>query len=147
MGQTFTAGITGALDQIDFGLSRAADDASATVEIRTTSGGLPTETVLASAAVPAASIPTEPALVPVPIAPVSVIANTKYAIVLTGHGFRYHGLTPGTYPCGDAVNFGVTQQWTVDPGDLAFRTYVTQPPCKLLRLRLTPPRPPIVICI
>jgi hypothetical protein len=147
IGQTFTAGTSGNLDQIEFAMSRESEDASATVELRTTNGGLPTETVLASAAVPATSIPADAGFVTIPIGPVPVTAGTKYAIVVTGSGFRYHGDVVGNYAGGDAVSYGNDDQWrVVDTTDLAFRTYVTKM-CKLIRISLTPPWPPIVVCI
>jgi hypothetical protein len=51
MAQTFTAGITGQLDQVDLLLDRTGSPGSLIVEIRTVSEGLPTSTVLASATV------------------------------------------------------------------------------------------------
>jgi hypothetical protein len=154
VGQSFTAGITGDLDQVDLVLARDADDASGVVELRTLGAdGLPTETILARATVGAEAIPTQAGFVPVPIDPVPVTAGTQYAIVLHGHGFRQHGDFAGRYPGGQALQVIGEGPWTVATGnDLAFHTYVTvpppaQPPCRILRLRLFVPRTPIVVCI
>src|SRR5262245_5865470 len=44
--QTFTAGITGNLDQVDLFLISGPDPSPVTVEIQSTDGGTPTNTVL-----------------------------------------------------------------------------------------------------
>ena len=96
--QTFTAGITGDLDHVDLLLfapceqlgdqciprSDDCDPGPLTVEIRTTSGGTPTSTVLATATVPSSRVSTSPSYVTVPFTerPPSV-AGTQYAIVLS----------------------------------------------------------------
>jgi hypothetical protein len=136
LAQTFTTGITGDLDQVDIAIARSGgveDPAEPfVVEIRSVSGGEPTDTVLASASVPAGSVPlSDPAFVPVPIGPVPVSAGTQYAIVLarTGAGFGWCGGAPDSYAGGAFL-------WEVFPGfwgefgpmDLGFRTYVTVPP-------------------
>lgn len=64
--QTFTAGLSGNLDQVDLHLRRASPPmgescsggSGVTVEVRTVSGGVPSSTILANASVPASSIPT-----------------------------------------------------------------------------------------
>jgi hypothetical protein len=65
--QTFTAGITGDLDEADLSLSKAgAPPATITVEVRTTSAGKPTATVLASGTVATSALGRSGAFVPVP---------------------------------------------------------------------------------
>ena len=55
--QTFTNGLTGALDQVDVAVGRNSPSASLLVEIRALSSGLPSGAVLASESLPAASVP------------------------------------------------------------------------------------------
>ena len=136
--QTFTAGLTGFLDQVDVAVAKdprtPVTTEPLTVDIRSVSGGLPTSMVLASALVPAASAPVFPSftVVSVPIGPVSVAAGTTYAILLGGSGLWVAGLggsdpyaagefrssvsgTPFVHPFGAANSV-----------DLTFRTYVTR---------------------
>jgi hypothetical protein len=84
--QSFTAGLTGDLDQVDLLLWKdATTTAPLKVEIRTLSGGVPSTTVLASAFVPATSVPTgrpAQAFVSVPLSPPAPsVAGTQYVIV------------------------------------------------------------------
>jgi hypothetical protein len=137
--QTFTAGLTGGLDQVDLKLSGGGTDPvlPLTVEIRNTDGGFPGATVLASASVPAPA-PASPTFVPIAFAtPPPVAAGTQYAIVAygadvvpkfwtwavdatdpyaTGSSFFQHSSPPGP-------------TWTEFTGsDLTFKTYVLQKP-------------------
>jgi hypothetical protein len=84
-GQTFTAGLSGALDQVDLNLFKDVAGCVATLEIRAVSGGVPTSTVLASTQVDPTTIATSPGgFVPITFAaPASVSAGTQYAYVLT----------------------------------------------------------------
>ena len=87
--QTFTAGLSGQLYQVDLPLRHFEAGPGLTVEIRTVSGDAPTDTSLATASVPDASVPTRTpdTFVPVPLpSPVAVRAGTPYAIVVTGRG-------------------------------------------------------------
>jgi Ca2+-binding RTX toxin-like protein len=145
--QTFTAMLTGALDQVDLYLVRlSATSGPLTVEIRNvpTSGGPPGTTMLASASVRAADVPVGTGLMPsegmfvaVPFAsPAPVAAGTQYAIVAyTAGGNKYVAF-------GDALNpylSGSTFQssasppttWSLIGGDLAFRTYVDTSPAAI----------------
>ena len=83
--QTFTAGLSGQLDQVDLHLEKLNNPtAPLSVELRNASGGLPGSTVLASQSVPASSVPPSPAAAFVSInflAPAPVAAGTQYAIV------------------------------------------------------------------
>ena len=87
--QTFTAGISGGLDQVDLLLFKVGTPpASVTVEIRNTSAGQPGTGVLATASLPTSAIGTTEAFVPVTFAtPVPVTAGTQYAVL---------AYTPGT---------------------------------------------------
>src|SRR5437588_3771144 len=56
LAQTFTAGLTGSLDQVDLLIARNGSPGDLTVEIRSASGGVPSTTVLASAIVSESSV-------------------------------------------------------------------------------------------
>src|SRR4051794_9782420 len=81
LGQTFTAGLTGALDQVDLMVGTPASQ-TVTVQIRNTVGGLPGSTVLASTTFtfPTTVPPTAFSSVPFS-APAPVVAGTQYAVV------------------------------------------------------------------
>src|SRR3954469_10699638 len=67
--QTFTAGLTGGLDQVDLPLARLGAVGAGTVTISIVTvgaGGVPSGTVLASTTVPAASLPVFTGAVPNP---------------------------------------------------------------------------------
>src|SRR6266508_2685909 len=60
--QTFTAGISGKLDQADLKLLKGGTPPpNVNVEIRSTSAGKPTATVLASSTIPSSAVTTDPA--------------------------------------------------------------------------------------
>jgi hypothetical protein len=135
--QTFTAGLSGEIDQVDLDLEKSgAPTAPLTVEIRSVSGGVPDSTVLGTATVPASAVTLfPPAFVPVSFAvPAPVTAGTQYAIVAyaaTAQSDRYEwslGATPDPYPAGAAffiASSPPTGTWTSgDPEDLTFKTYV-----------------------
>jgi hypothetical protein len=135
--QTFAAGITGQLDQVDLKLSVVGSPADLTVEITTTTAaGHPTSTVLGTATVSAGSIPTTPTTVSVPLTAPSV-AGTQYAIVLSSPtvGWQFYSMSTGPYSAGSAylsTDSGAT--WTpighqISGGpfvseDFFFNTYV-----------------------
>jgi hypothetical protein len=85
--QTFTAGISGNLDQVKLFLARTASPpptGDLTVQIKATAGGMPSGAALASSTVPEASVSTAGGWVSVPLSPPAPsIAGTQYAIVLT----------------------------------------------------------------
>lgn len=124
LGQTFTAGRSGALDTVS--LYPTTDISGLTIEIRTASGGLPTATTLASQVIPASATNTW-----VDIAftsPATVTAGTTYAIVLNANPDGATVLQGfGHYAAGDAVWSFDDVTWTVPTAtaDLVFRTYVT----------------------
>src|SRR5919109_876106 len=118
--QTFTAGLSGQLDQVDLPLAKSIQtDGPLTVEIRDVVGGAPGTAVLASAAVPAASVPlggTQQAVfVAAPFdSPADVAAGSQYAI--------------GAYTGGDDVyNWGRAAA-DAHPGGALFRSRQSPPP-------------------
>jgi hypothetical protein len=156
--QTFTAGLTGTLDQVDVAIARQESPGPLIVQIRTvlpdgTPGGL-----LATAMVPEASAPVWPTFtfVAVPLAPGTVsVAGTHYAIVLGnlspppglgGQVVNYRwgdacgavfvppsctGAVGSPYPGGSVLtskDLGTTWEKFGPTFAMAFKTYVTQPP-------------------
>src|SRR5262245_23479028 len=80
--QSFTAGLSGNLDQVDLDIKGTSPTAPLMVEIRSTTAGAPTGTVLASTSVPASSVGASVSFVPATFSsPVVVVAGTQYAIV------------------------------------------------------------------
>jgi hypothetical protein len=143
-GQTFTAGPSGALDQADLYLVRnCASPGGLSVQIRTVSGdpALPTSTVLATAGVPAASVPTSsPGWVTVVFpTPAPVRAGTRYALVATSGatcfvppslfvtGYYWGFAGQDLYGGGTVVSStDAGASWSSQGGaDFAFKTYVT----------------------
>ena len=76
--QTFTAGLSGELARIDLGVGRT--EGTLTIEIRETSNGIPTDTVLASSVLSSALLAMDPVWFS---APANVTMGTQYAIVLS----------------------------------------------------------------
>ena len=136
VGQTFTAGLTGRLDQVDLQLRlRGATAASIGVEIRTAVGNLPGPTVLASATISAASLPTAdpPPFTSIPFtSPAPVVAGTQYALVfdLPENVVTEQVSTVDVYAGGRFSRSGAGRSGPYSPfppvEDLVFRTYVTQ---------------------
>jgi hypothetical protein len=136
--QTFTAGLSGGLDRVDVLLDRGCTTGvDVTVQIRTVAAGSPTSTVLASATIAEASVPSTDAFVSAAFgSPAPVTAGTSYAIVLSANGaacpdngyFSYSWAfqSGDPYPRGAPLfsdDGGAT--WTSPgPGDFAFKTYV-----------------------
>ena len=141
--QTFTAGLTGQLDQVDLALSGMSVTTPLTVQIRDGSATAPGDTVLASASVPTSAVTSSESFVPITIAsPASVTAGTQYSIVALNDSpaisgwFWYAGITatasayeggrlysspngpPGTGPWFEGNTMA----------DFEFKTYVTPPP-------------------
>ena len=82
--QSFTAGLTGGLDQVDLMLARSGTPtAYLTVEIRDVSGGVPGQAILAARSIPPNAVTnTTPQFIPVQFnPPAPVVAGTQYAIV------------------------------------------------------------------
>jgi hypothetical protein len=144
--QTFTAGLSGKLDQIDLSLNKSGTPpVPLIVELRDVSAGLPGGAVLASQSVLASSVVASPGSGWVSFAfptPGSVTAGTQYAIVA-----HSAAMFPDTYAwsqgagtdpyAGGAAYLASppTTAWTPVPGptDFAFKTYVVPTP---------PPTPP-----
>jgi Thrombospondin type 3 repeat len=136
--QTFTAGLSGALDRVDLALAQPSTPSVGplTVEIRNVdASGAPGPDVLASAVVPAASVPTGGrdalAFVAVPFAsPAVVAAGGQYAIVAyTGGMDSYQWGHAGADLYAGGTRFDSFQSppsaWSpFPPIDLAFKTYV-----------------------
>jgi hypothetical protein len=132
--QTFTAGVSGELDQVDLSLGSNGPIAPLTIEIRNVSGGAPGSTILASHSVPISSVPVTHAFVPVSfIAPVPVVAGTQYAIVaysFTGSGQYYVWTGSGSDSYAGGGTFFASPPsgaWTTLVNDLGFKTYVVPP--------------------
>jgi hypothetical protein len=143
--QTFTAGIGGGLDQADLNLLTVGTPPSTvTVEIRTTSAGIPTATVLATGTIPTSAIGTTGAFVPVTFAtPAAVTAGTQYALVAYSPGSSGNAVAWSYDIAGNLYSGGkrFLNADLVPPGadwsesgtsDHAFKTYVVP----------TPPPPP-----
>lgn len=149
LAQTFTAGRTGKLDQIDATVNGDPASGDATFAIHSVSGGVPAGSPLASATVPGASLPgifDPTAVFEVPIGPVLVTAGTQYAIVLssptstsaTSVDWFFETATGDLYPAGRAfrsvnglsdlfsVDAGIGSPGPPEPTDYAFNTYVSR---------------------
>ena len=132
--QTFTAGLTGGLDQVDLLLARVNPPTTyVTVEIRDVSGGVPGQAVLAARSIPPAAVTnTTPQFIPVQFnPPAPVTAGTQYAIV------AYSGNVPTNWiiwyaKLGDVYPGGQVSPARRPrrrpgrrfPDDAAFKTYV-----------------------
>jgi low density lipoprotein receptor-related protein 5/6 len=142
LAQTFTAGVTGRLDRVDLYLRNDfSETAPLTVEIRDTSGGAPGSTVLASASLAAARVPSGGGWVKVGFAsPALVAGGVQYAIVAyTGdigtqddYGWDFSASDP--YGGGALWASSATPPTTwapvgsnPSPDDLAFKAYVAVP--------------------
>jgi hypothetical protein len=135
--QTFTAGLSGDLDQVDLKLERSSNPGPLTVQIQTvTNTGRPSGVPLATATVQQASVTTEPQWVSVPLAPpAQSVAGTQYAIVLSAPagdpgGNQYEWQNAGLanpYGAGAAYNSSFSGvNWNQELTDFTFKTYVTQ---------------------
>jgi hypothetical protein len=140
LGQTFTAGLTGSLDQVDLFLVRNGSPGDLTVAIEASAGGIPAGMVLATATVAESSLALDvPAWLPVPFSiPAVSIAGTQYAIVISAHGvdcghvcYQWGAALGDPYAGGEAVDSidGGTTWFSPGTGiDRAFNTYVTPSP-------------------
>jgi hypothetical protein len=150
--QTFTARLTGQLDQVDLALSGLSVTTPLTVQIRDGSATAPGDTVLATGSVPTSSVASSESFVPITFtSPASVTAGTQYSIVAlndsdpSGDGwFWYAGKTPGPDPPSAYEGGRLYSSPNGPPGtgpwfegntlaDFEFKTYVAPPP---------PPPPP-----
>lgn len=136
--QTFKAGLTGGVDQVDLdlGTNGGTPTAPLSVEIRDAWGGSPGSSILASQSVPAFS--GAPALRSINFAtPAPVVAGTQYAIVAySGADFSFlytwsQSMTADPYAGGTGfrtLNSPPSGAWMPVTGDFAFKTYVVPPP-------------------
>jgi hypothetical protein len=144
-GQTVTAGLSGTLDHVELDLGKnalAEPTLPLNVEIRNVeAGGEPGTTVLASSTVPASSVTTTEAWVPIVFAlPAHVEAGKRYAIVFytLGAGQYAEGIGNGNpYPAGSSW-YSMTRPptaWTSfsSVGAYTFKTYVTVAPLPTFR--------------
>jgi hypothetical protein len=139
LAQIVTGGLTGGLDRVDLHLWRDDSNTSADlqVQIQTTSIGLPTGTVLASATVPLEDIVTNSQTTDFVTAtfdpPAEVRAGQQYAIVVLQsglpctQGYWWSFVDGLAYPSGDGLS-NSTGNWIPFGGDngvdFAFKTYV-----------------------
>jgi hypothetical protein len=137
--QTFTAGLSGGLDQVDLYLDKEGiPTAPLNVEIRDAFGGAPGNAVLASFSVPNPAVPADPGFLSIPFAaPAPVTAGTQYAIVahsVTAQVNRYEWRRSPFDTYAGGAPFVSPQSpplggWSVPLSlDQAFRTYVAVPP-------------------
>jgi DNA-binding beta-propeller fold protein YncE len=130
--------VAGRLDRVDLYLrTDLSETAPLSVEIRNTSGGAPGSTVLASASLPAARVPSGGGWVKVGFAsPALVTGGVQYAIVAytgdTGtqddYGWDFSNSNPyGGGAAWDSPATPPTNWFGVQSEDLAFKTYVVVP--------------------
>jgi hypothetical protein len=135
-GQTFIAGITGPLVQVDvqlFCFGCGATPPNVAVSIRNTSAGLPSGADLASATISGAIFADGSTQIATATlsAPVPVISGTKYAIIVrpvsapAGSGYFWIRSSPSTYANGSRVlSPDSGGSWTADTTrDYNFHTY------------------------
>jgi hypothetical protein len=139
--QTFTAGRTGDLAQVDLLLTRFGAPGNLAVEIRDVEAGLYNSPLIASATVADQSLDTDPysfEWAPVALAPtVPVQAGHHYAIVLRDGGssnfpsefFGWGQSDVDPYAGGvGGSTFGPTEWYPAQAVDYGFRTYVVPAP-------------------
>lgn len=134
--QSFTAGATGPLDQVDLHIAQAAATQPLTVQVRGAAGnGCPTDDILASATVGPAGVSSPAQWVAIPFAaPAAVTAGTQYTLVAstelnTAYAWSFEGVDAayggGTRCDQVAIPPGAPPgPWEPKLGDHAFRTYV-----------------------
>jgi uncharacterized repeat protein (TIGR01451 family) len=129
LAQTFTAGLSGVLDQVDLRLGDMTGPA--TVEIHTVDDtGAPGSAVLASTSVAPVTDYTwvEAAF----SSPATVVAGTKYAIVVrpAGRAGWNDSAVGDPYPAGEPYRSVESSPWGAldSDRDFTFKTYVTVPP-------------------
>ena len=141
--QTFTAGLTGQLDQVDLAISNMMATTPLTVQIRNGTATAPGDTVLATASVPTSAVPSSESFVPITFAtPAQVTAGTQYSIVALNDStgwFWYAGKTPDMSPTSAYEGGRLYSSPNGPPGtgpwfegntlaDFEFKSYVAPPP-------------------
>lgn len=134
LSQTFTAGMSGQLAQVDLYLSKNGTPTSATLSIKAVDGsGNPTGIALASEVVDAAAISGVFSTIPVAFAnPTTITSSTQYALVLSCLGClsgfpsstMNWGLATNSYAGGVADNSNYSP-WAGGGNDFIFATYVS----------------------
>jgi hypothetical protein len=132
VGETFIPAISGNLTKVDINLFCAGcsgTDTPVTVEIRTTSGGLPTATVLASTTIPGFSLANPAFYTATFSSPPALTAGTSYAImtrVTSARAGSYNATFAAGNPYANGVLvFGDGTSWgSMTNDDLDFRTYM-----------------------
>ena len=154
--QTFTAGLTGQLDQVDLAISGAGNPTTPlTVQIRDGSATAPGTAVLATASVPTSAVTGNESWVPITFnSPASVTAGTQYSIVAltdsVASWFWYAGKTPDMSPTsayeggrlyGSPDGPPAMGTWTEGNtlADFEFKTYVVPPPPPVVQPPTTAP--------
>ena len=133
--ETFTAGLSGALDRVDLYLIASGNTGPLTVQIRNVTGTAPGTTVLATTNVPQSSVAATGAWTPVAFSTAPAVqAGTHYAIVAYAGGSDSYGWSVSAGKSyGGGATFG---SFASPPGvwgspytsyDVAFKTYVTAP--------------------
>jgi hypothetical protein len=133
-GQSFTAGLTGALDQVTLAIAQQGSGGNFNVQIRPVDGGgLPTATVLGSGSVPLSTVPPDtgsvpPTLTTIPLtAPARVVAGAQYAIVFYGDdAWRAAFDNSNPYAGGKALQ-DIGAGWSTTAAvDAGFQTFVVR---------------------
>ncbi len=127
--QTFVAGRTGELTEVDLSVQPIGAPDPISVSIRTLDGGAPGSTVLGAGTYsgPGAS---GDALVEIPLVTAApVTAGTSYAIVIdpapcSEDAWRARAASPGLYAGGNVFNGPNGGGWSPEPVDLLFRTWI-----------------------
>ena len=116
--QSFTAGVTGDLASATFS-TRGVSTATAPAQLVTTSGGVPTSTVIASGTI---TSKTSTALTYTFTAPAEVVAGTRYALVL-GYAGNIEA-NRNTYSRGEVFDRDSGSWVAIGASDLLFTTRV-----------------------
>ncbi len=133
-GETFTAGATGLLSQVDVNLFCSACTGTSpniTVSIRNTSSNLPTGADIATTTIPGTSSGAAAYLSAVFASPANVTAGTQYAIVVRAASNPSAGTYAYVVSSGNAYTAGrqVTSSnsgsaWVGTTTDIGFKTYI-----------------------
>lgn len=134
LGQSFTAGRTGLLDQVAVFIERTGSPGPITVQIQKTSSGVPGGPVLATTTVAESAISTAAGWLTVPFSSPAVVLNgQQYAITLASGGdgsstyysLYLHGANPYAGGTSTAA-FTPSFVWQILPGyDFLFQTFVS----------------------
>jgi hypothetical protein len=134
-GQSFVPSVSGSLTRIDVDLfcsGCSGVDPAITVEVRTTSGGTPTGTILATTTIPGFSSGTATYYSVVFSSPAALTSGTTYAYVLRLASDRATGTyaalrsNNNQYASGaQLVTTNAGTSWSAQSSDLGFKTYMT----------------------